>query len=86
MDAATLAVMAERLEGRGRHPFFLAAIGEYMDHLALSGTEAVLDIGCGTAVAARAIARCPEVSGPITAINISPHLVDARAAVGQAKG
>ena len=57
MDDKTLAVMAERLEGRGRHPFFLQAIGEYMDHLALAGPEAIIDIGCGTGVAARAIAR-----------------------------
>jgi SAM-dependent methyltransferase len=71
MDEATLAVMAERLEARGRHPFFARAIGEYMDHLALTGTEAIIDIGCGTGVAARAIARRPEVRGSITAIDIS---------------
>ncbi|WP_281177135.1 class I SAM-dependent methyltransferase [Belnapia moabensis] len=28
-----------------------------MDHLALAGPEAILDLGCGTGVAARAIAR-----------------------------
>ena len=40
MDEATLAVMAERLEGRGRHPFFLAAIGEYMDrHCQFAGLQ-----------------------------------------------
>jgi SAM-dependent methyltransferase len=77
MDEATLAVVAERLEARGRHPFFARAIGEYMDHLALTGTEAIVDIGCGTGVAARAIARRPEVRGSITAIDISPHLVAA---------
>ncbi len=77
MDEGTLAVMAERLEIRGRHPFFVAAIGEYMDRLALAGTEAILDLGCGTGVAARAIACRPEVRGPITAIDISPHLVEA---------
>ena len=77
MDDATLAVMAERLETRGKHPFFIAAIGEYMDRLALAGTEAILDIGCGTGVAARTIARRPEVRGPVTAIDISPHLVEA---------
>ncbi len=86
MDDKTLAVMAERLEGRGRHPFFLAAIGEYMDHLALAGPEAIIDIGCGTGVAARAIARRPEVRGPITAIDISPHLVEAARRLAAAEG
>jgi SAM-dependent methyltransferase len=77
MDESTLGVMAERLETRGRHPFFIAAIGEYMDHLALMGTEAILDIGCGTGVAARTIARRPDARGPVTAIDISAHLVEA---------
>ena len=61
MDEKTLAAVAERLEARGRHPFFARTIGEYMDRLALAGPEAVLDLGCGTGVAARAIARRPEV-------------------------
>jgi SAM-dependent methyltransferase len=77
MDEKTLGAVAERLEARGRHPFFARAIGEYMDHLALAGPAALLDLGCGTGVAARAIARRPEVRGPITAIDISPHLVEA---------
>ncbi len=86
MDDKTLAVMAERLEGRGRHPFFLAAIGEYMDHLALAGPEAIIDIGCGTGVAARAIARRSEVRGPIAALDISPHLVAAARRLAAAEG
>ncbi len=77
MDEGTLAVMAERLEVRGRHPFFVAAIGEYTDRLALAGTEAILDLGCGTGVAARTIARRPDARGPVTATDISPHLVEA---------
>jgi hypothetical protein len=63
MDEQTLGVIATRLEARGRHPFFLRAITEYMDHLALSATEAILDLGCGTGVAARAIARRSDVRG-----------------------
>jgi SAM-dependent methyltransferase len=77
MDQRTLDVVAERLEARGRHPFFARAIGDYMDRLALAGPESVLDLGCGTGVAARAIAHRPEVRGPITAIDISPHLIRA---------
>ena len=77
MDEGTLAVMAERLETRAKHPFFVAAVGEYADRLALAGGGAVLDLGCGTGAAARAIARRPDARGPITAIDISPHLVEA---------
>jgi ubiquinone/menaquinone biosynthesis C-methylase UbiE len=48
-----------------------------MDHLALTGTETIVDLGCGTGVAARTIARRPDARGPITAIDISPHFVEA---------
>jgi ubiquinone/menaquinone biosynthesis C-methylase UbiE len=77
MDEQTLGVIATRLEARGRHPFFIQTINDYMDALALSGPAAILDLGCGTGVAARAIARRPEVSERVTAIDISPHLVAA---------
>jgi ubiquinone/menaquinone biosynthesis C-methylase UbiE len=77
MDDQTLAAIAARLEARGKHPFFARVIGDYMDALGLSGPEAILDLGCGTGVAARAIARRPEAKGPaITAIDISAHLVE----------
>ena len=77
MDEQTLAAIAARLEARGKHPFFARVIGDYMDALGLSGPEAVLDLGCGTGVAARAIARRPEAKGPpVVAIDISAHLVE----------
>lgn len=85
MDAPTLEVMATRLEARGSHPFFARAIGEYLDALALSGTERMLDLGCGTGVAARAIVRRVAPGVPITAIDISRQLIEAgqRLAAGE---
>jgi SAM-dependent methyltransferase len=77
MDQQTLDAIATRLEARGQHPFFRQVIDEYMAELSLTGSEAILDLGCGTGVAARAIARRPEVTQPITAIDISSHLVEA---------
>ncbi len=47
-----------------------------MDALGLAGPEAILDLGCGTGVAARAIARRSDAKGPVTAVDISAHLVD----------
>ncbi|MCB4823076.1 methyltransferase domain-containing protein [Roseicella aerolata] len=88
MEERTLASAAMRLEARGRHPFFAHVLDEYASRLDLSGTEAILDLGCGTGLAARAFARRPEVKGPITAIDVSPHLVEAgrRAAAGEGVG
>lgn len=88
MDEQTLASAAMRLEARGRHPFFAHVLDEYVSGLGLSGTEAVLDLGCGTGLAARAFARRSEMKGPITAVDVSPHLVEAgrRAAAGEGLG
>ncbi len=88
MEERTLASAAMRLEARGRHPFFAHLPDDYASRLDLSGTEAILDLGCGTGLAARAFARRPEVKGPITAIDVSPHLVEAgrRAAAGEGVG
>jgi trans-aconitate methyltransferase len=58
-----LAAAAAGLEARGRHPFFQGVVEDYLARLRLTGTERVLDLGCGTALAARALAhRFP--SGP----------------------
>jgi SAM-dependent methyltransferase len=76
MDQQALEAIAARLEARGQHPFFRRVIDEYMAELAPTGSEAILDLGCGTGVAARTIARRPEVTRPITAIDISAHFVE----------
>lgn len=86
MDAAALQAISARLEARKEHPLFLRAIGEYMDALALAGPEAILDLGCGTGVAARVIARRPEATGPITAIDVSPELVARGHRLAEAEG
>jgi Methyltransferase domain len=86
MDEQTLGVMIARLEARGRHPFLLRAIDDCMAELAPAGTESVLDPGCGTGVAARAIARRPEVRGPVTAIDISPHFAEAARRLADQEG
>ncbi|MGK9236488.1 methyltransferase domain-containing protein [Inquilinus limosus] len=86
MDVPTLDAIAARLEARKQHPLFLRAIDDYMDALALAGPESILDLGCGTGVAARVIARRPEIAGPITAIDISGDLVARGRHAAEAEG
>lgn len=86
MDAQVLEVMATRLEARGRHPFFLRAISDYLAEVPLTAAEHVLDLGCGTGVAARAIARRPELRGAVTAIDISAPLVGAGRRLAEEEG
>ncbi|MBV9757457.1 MAG: methyltransferase domain-containing protein [Alphaproteobacteria bacterium] len=75
MDEAALQAIAARLEARGQHPFFRRVIDEYMAELAPESAAAILDLGCGTGVAARAIAQRAGLAAPITAIDISAPFI-----------
>jgi SAM-dependent methyltransferase len=72
-----LAAMIARLEQRGGHPSFAGMLHAYLDRLPLASARSVLDLGCGTGVAARAVASRPEFAGRIVGIDLSPHMVAA---------
>ena len=86
LDEPALTAIAERLEARGSHPFIASVIDEYMAGLVQSQSDSVIEIGCGTGAVARAIARRPEMQGPITAVDISPHLIGKAQHLAQAGG
>lgn len=77
LDGASLRNVIARLELRGRDPIFAAWRDAYLDRLPLPPGAAVLDLGCGTAVVARALARRPGFSGRIAAVDRSAALLDA---------
>ena len=52
LDDGTLDVLVTRLEARGKHPRFAEMIGEYLNAMAIDSAKSVLDLGCGTGVAA----------------------------------
>lgn len=76
MDAPALAAIAQRLEARGAHAFIAGVIDEYMAGLIQSPADSVLEIGCGTGAVVRTIAQRPEMKGPVTAVDISPKLIE----------
>jgi ubiquinone/menaquinone biosynthesis C-methylase UbiE len=86
LDDATLDVLVTRLEARGKHPRFADMLREYLDAMAIDSVRSVLDLGCGTGVAARAIARRPGFSGRVTGIDRSPHLIGAAARLAHEDG
>lgn len=86
LDDDTLDVLETRLEARGRHPRFLHMMGEYLDAMDIDAAGTVLDVGCGTGVVARTIARRPAFRGRITGIDMSPRLVDAAARFAAREG
>jgi ubiquinone/menaquinone biosynthesis C-methylase UbiE len=75
LNEDVLSVIVTRLEARGAHPVFQQVLGEYLEAMNVDSASHVLDIGSGTGVAARAIAKCPNFSGKVTGIDLSPHLV-----------
>ena len=77
LDDNMLAALVARFEARGRNPVFSKMLADYLDAMDVAGRIKVLDMGCGTGLAARAIARRPGFSGHITGVDLSPYLVAA---------
>jgi ubiquinone/menaquinone biosynthesis C-methylase UbiE len=86
LEAALLDVMVSRLEARGNHWFFQKVLREYLDAMDLDSASTVLDMGCGTGVAARTLARRANFSGRVTGIDLSPYLVEAAKRLADEEG
>ncbi|MGH2811529.1 MAG: methyltransferase domain-containing protein [Actinomycetota bacterium] len=57
-----MSTLIERLEERGRNPRMAAMRERYLDAMNLSNGARVLDLGCGTGVVTRALARRNQLS------------------------
>jgi ubiquinone/menaquinone biosynthesis C-methylase UbiE len=77
LEQPALDAMVARLEQRGGHRAFAAMLDAYLAGLPLAAARSVLDLGCGTGVAARAVARRPDFPGRIVGVDLSPHMVAA---------
>ena len=86
LEDGLLDVMVSRLEARGAHWFFQKVLREYLDAMDIDSASVVLDMGCGTGVAARTIARRANFSGRVTGIDLSPYLVEAAKRLADEQG
>ena len=86
LDEATLEALVARFEARGASPVFSRMLQEYLDAMGIDDAVRVLDLGCGTGLAARAIARRAGFSGTVLGIDISPYLVTAAQRLAQDEG
>jgi ubiquinone/menaquinone biosynthesis C-methylase UbiE len=86
LDAATLDALAARFEARGKHAAFADMLTEYLDAMQIAPSASVLDLGCGTGLVARAIARHASFAGSVAGIDLSPHLVAAATRLADADG
>src|SRR5687767_10345578 len=77
LEDGMLEALVVRFEARGKHPLFSKMLLEYLDAMNIGSAAAVLDMGCGTGLAARAIARRAGFSGRIIGVDLSPYLVAA---------
>jgi ubiquinone/menaquinone biosynthesis C-methylase UbiE len=76
-NAATLERFIERLEYRAKDPTFTAYREAYLELIDLPPTAAVLDLGCGTGVVARALAARDGFAGTVTGIDQSARFIAA---------
>jgi ubiquinone/menaquinone biosynthesis C-methylase UbiE len=74
-DAATRDRFIERLERRGKDPTFVAYREAYLRLIDLPRAAAVLELGCGTGVVARAIVARDDFAGTVTGIDQSRDFV-----------
>ncbi|MEO6743235.1 MAG: methyltransferase domain-containing protein [Caldimonas sp.] len=86
LDDTTLAILVGRLESRGKHPRFTAMMNEYLAAMSIQSAKTVLDLGCGTGVAARAIASRQGFAGHVTGIDVSPYLTAAAQGLAKKEG
>ena len=86
LDDTLLQVIVTRLETRGKHPIFDGMLRDYLDAMEIDTAKSVLDLGCGTGVAARAIARRPRFAGRVLGIDLSEALARAASKLAEDEG
>ena len=75
LNEAALTAMADRLESRGRDPAFVRMLDDYLAAMDVGRLSLVLDVGCGTGVAARRLAQLGSFNGGIVGVDRSPDLI-----------
>jgi 2-polyprenyl-3-methyl-5-hydroxy-6-metoxy-1,4-benzoquinol methylase len=68
--------IAARLEARGESLFFSNMIDEYLAEMDVPSLTRVLDVGCGTGVAALRLASRPDFRGTVVGVDRSAGLIE----------
>ena len=76
LDAPAIGAITKRLEARGENPYFQKMLTDYLHALEPGKLNRVLEVGCGTGVATRALAQHPAFCGHINASDLSGELVE----------
>jgi ubiquinone/menaquinone biosynthesis C-methylase UbiE len=85
-DEATVRDQAQRLELRGQGDDQAAIREAYLDLLGIAPGERVLDLGCGSGVVARAVARRVGPNGRVVAVDPSPVMLSVAREIAEREG
>ena len=77
LDPSMLDALVTRFEARGKHAQFSRMLMDYLDAMNIDNANTVLDLGCGTGLAARAIVHRTGFLGRVSGIDLSSHLIAA---------
>jgi 2-polyprenyl-3-methyl-5-hydroxy-6-metoxy-1,4-benzoquinol methylase len=86
LEDTVIQALISRLEFRGADPTFAAMREAVLHRLDLPAGARVLDLGCGTGVVSRALARRPGFTGHVLGIDHSPTLIDAANRLAEDEG
>ncbi|MEJ1996373.1 MAG: class I SAM-dependent methyltransferase [Limibacillus sp.] len=78
--------IADRLEARAQMPSFLTVREAYFKEIDFKEFDTVLELGCGTGVVTRAIARRPDFKGEIKGSDLSSALIKKAQELASAEG
>ena len=78
--------MVASLEGRGRTPGYLSAVGRLLDEAEIKTGETVLEVGCGTGVLCRWFARERASNNPVTGMDVNAFFLREAAEIARREG
>ena len=78
--------MVASLEGRGRTPGYLSAVGRLIAETELQDGESVLEVGCGTGVLCRWLAVETSGANPVTGVDVNTFFLREGAEIARREG
>ena len=78
--------MVASLESRGRTPGYLSAVGSLIAAAAIQPGESVLEVGCGTGVLCRWVARETDLANPVSGVDVNRFFLREAAEIARRDG
>ena len=78
--------MVGSLEGRGRTPGYLSAVGSLIDAAQIRPGERVLEAGCGTGVLCRWVARRTGRQNPVAGVDVNTYFLREAGEIARREG